>query len=164
MLAAYGLGNIAGAFAMRRLGALAGPSLLSRALVFQALGLCALGAAHGPWAVAAVLALLGAGIAVGNVQTLTRVQTIVPLDRVAQATAVLRSSVQIATPVGFMVAAAARTGLGFAPGTVYQACGVALLVLLLPHLRALTADGRPAASGDATAPATSPTRGAHARL
>ncbi len=164
VLAAYGLGNIAGAFALRRLGARAGPSLLSRALVFQSLGLFALGAAHEPWLVAGVLALLGAGIGVANVQTLTRVQTLVPLDCVSQATAVLRSSVQVATPAGFVLVAITKTSLDFAPGTIYQVCGAALLVLLLPHLRALTADGVPAPAGGAAAGATPSTGGAGERL
>ncbi len=141
-LAAYGCGNIAGAFAMRRLMRHAGAALLGATLMFQAAGLCLLGAVHGLPAICAVLALLGAGIGVANTQSMTRAQRLVPMAMVAQATAVIRSTVQLATPLGFALVALAKTWLDAAPGTVYQACGVLLALALAPHLRTLAADGR----------------------
>lgn len=137
VLACYGAGNLLGALLLRRLRLRAGARLLGAALLAQAAGLVLLGGVHGAAAIGAVLAALGVGIGLVNVQVVTRLQTCVPPQQVAPATAVMRASVHLATPLGFGAATLATSVLGLAPGRVYQACGLALALALWPQLGAL---------------------------
>lgn len=138
-LAAYGAGSLVGAALMKKLIQIVGSGLLGFTLLGLGAGLIILGSVHGAPAIAVALAFLGAGIGIANVQTMTRVQTLVEPKLRAEAIAVLRSTAHLATPVGFAIVALCHQVLNMSPGMVYQLCGGLLLLGLLPVVRKLTA-------------------------
>lgn len=140
-LAAYGAGSLTGASVLKNLVRAVGTNLLGGTLLCLSAGLILLGSVQGVLAIAGVLFFLGAGIGIANVQTLTRVQTLVPAGLRTEAVAVLRTSVHLATPVGFAVVAICHQGLNMLPGDVYQVCGAVLGLALIPLVRHLSPKG-----------------------
>jgi len=142
VLAGCGAGSLMGNLLLQRLSKLGGSAQLPLALGFQALCLMTLGCTHGAVQTAAVLFVMGAGIGFVNVQLMTRMQNAVaPADR-SQAIAVVRSTVHIATPLGYGFVAFAQHSLQVSPGTVYGLSGLLLLLALLPFAPGLVRDAR----------------------
>lgn len=137
VLAAYGLGSLCGNIALTRLCPRLGPHALWCALVGMALALVALGQTSGAAQTAGVLFVMGAGIGLVNVQIMTRLQLSVAPEMRAGAIAVMRSSVHLATPLGYGVVALGQQSLALTPGWIFTACGLALFGTMVGMRRVL---------------------------
>lgn len=137
VLASYGLGSLCGNVGLTRLLKQLGSNSLWRALCVTALALILLGQTTGPIQIAAVLFLMGIAIGLVNVQIVTRLQLSVEGDTRAGAIAVMRSSVHLATPLGYGIVAVAQHSLTASPGSIFTACGLLLLSALLCMRRML---------------------------
>jgi predicted MFS family arabinose efflux permease len=129
VLASYGAGNLCGNLGLARMQTQ--PRLLWKAMVGMALALAALGRTGGAGQTAAVLFAMGAGIGFVNVQIMTRVQLSVDAHCRAEAIAVMRSSVNAATPLGYGIVALAQHTLALTSATILTGCGITLLAALL---------------------------------
>ena len=128
VLASYGAGSLCGNLGLAR--GTVRPRMLWGAMVAMALALVVLGQTAGALQTAAVLFLMGAGIGMVNVQIMTRVQLSVEPHMRAEAIAVMRSSVNLATPLGYGIVALAQHTLAMPPGQIFTCCGAMLLGLL----------------------------------
>lgn len=137
VLASYGMGSLCGNLTLTRLLKRLGTNSLWWALSAMALALVVLGHATGAFQIAAVLFFMGIGIGLVNVQIMTRLQLSVESDIRAGAIAVMRSSVHLATPLGYGIVAVAQHSLAATPSAIFIACGLALLGALLCMRRLL---------------------------
>jgi MFS transporter, DHA3 family, macrolide efflux protein len=135
-LSVYAMGNVTGAALARRLLQAAGPKMLRYAFTAQACSLVLLGLASSLWQILGVLVCMGAGIGLANVLSMTRAQQLAPPGERAMTVAVLRSTVYLATPIGYGIVAVAQQWLHIPPATLYLASGGLLALVMVPYLMA----------------------------